>query len=457
MKQNLLTLFGIILFTYAKSQISITENDMPDAPLFGQGDTVRYSTAPATTSGININQTGANQTWNFSFLQPNGQGLNEYKNSSSTLYSFLGAGFNAIGLKQPDVDLSIVQLTNAYEFYNKTTSVFEAKATGYSISGVPLGSTYSNTDKIYQFPLNYTDVDSDDFHYTLSISNVPGISISVTYIRAGSRVNEVDGYGSITTPFGTYNCIRVKSTITETDTIDLGFGFPIGVPNNRIEYKWLANGIKIPILEIVGNDLLGTFTISSIKYRDQKRNLLPNADFIASNTTPLRWQPVNFTNQTTSASLGNLTYRWTITPSAMFSYSNNTTQNSANPVVVFNVDTTFTVKLKATNSSGSDSITKVQYIKVGKEILGISNFSDENKISLYPNPASNMLFVNGINNFTSVKSIFAKAIDGKEVALKYTMLSNILLVDLSELSKGVYILTVTENNKYYSSKFIKAE
>jgi hypothetical protein len=71
----------------------------------------------------------------------------------------LGAGFNAIGLKQPNVNLQVVQLTDAYEFYNKTTSVFEAKATGYSISGIPLGSTYSNTDKIYQFPLNYNDVD----------------------------------------------------------------------------------------------------------------------------------------------------------------------------------------------------------------------------------------------------------------------------------------------------------
>jgi len=432
--------------------ITIGEADMPDAPLLGQGDTIRYSTAAATTAGIDVSQTGANHNWNFSFLQASGQSVNEYKNSATTLYSLLGAGFNAIGLKQADVNLQVVQLTDSYEFYNKSTAVFEAKATGYSISGVPLGSTYSNTDKIYQFPLNYNDVDSDNFHYTLSISNVPGISISVTYIRAGKRINEVDGYGSITTPFGTYNCIRVKSTITETDSIDFGF-FPLAVPNNRVEYKWLANGIKIPVLEIDGTDVFGTFTINTIKYRDNYINLLPNAEFVASNTSPLRWQPVNFTNQTTTASTATPNYKWTITPASMFSFQAGSTQFSANPVVIFNVDTNFTVMLKATNSAGADSITKIEYIKVGHEIAGLKTENAKADISIFPNPSTGIFTIKS-TNVSQNTSICILSILGEEIySKKITAPSTI--IDLSEVSKGVYFVkTIGEKNKMEIKKLI---
>jgi Secretion system C-terminal sorting domain len=461
MKQFLFSILSVIICLTASAQISITENEMPDAPFLGQGDTIRFSTAPATTAGIDVTQTGANHTWDFSFLQPNGQGVNQYKNSTTTLYSFLGAGFNAIGLKQPDISIPLgvttIALTDAYEFYNKTTNVFEAKATGYTVSGIPLGSTYSNTDKIYQFPLNYADVDTDDFHYTLSISNVPGISISITYTRAGKRVNEVDGYGNITTPFGTFNCIRVKSTITETDSIDVGFGFAIPVPNNRIEYKWLANGIKIPVLEIDQNVVLGVATTSSIKYRDIYRNLAPTADFVADNTTPLRWQPVTFTNQTTSASSGNMTYRWTITPDSMFTFVNNTSRNSANPVVNFDVDTVFDVQLKATNSSGADSIIKQQYIKVGSQIADVKGQPTNHSILIFPNPTQGKLFVSGIVNITNIKSIKTIDVSGKEINLAFETNQNNIFIDTNTLTKGYYVLHICCNDSVHTKGFAKTE
>jgi PKD repeat protein len=437
------------------AQITITQNDMPSAPMFGQGDTVRYSTVSTTNSGIDVTQTGANYTWNFANLQPSGQGVNEYKNSATTLYSFLGAGFNAIGLKQADVNLQVVQLTDAYEFYNKSSSVWEAKATGYSVSGIPLGSTYSNTDEIYKFPLTYNNVDTDNFHYTLSITNVPGISISVTYIRQGTRVNEVDGWGSITTPFGTFNCIRVKSTITETDSIDLGLGFPIAFPNNRVEYKWLANGIKIPVLEVDGTSVMGMFTPSSIKYRDSYKNLKPVPDFVADNTNPNRWVPVNFTNNTTSQSTANNQYKWTITPSGWHTFESNTTQNSANPVISFNVDTTYTVQLKATNNAGSDSIIKVSYIKVKHEILSV-NEVDNNQLMIYPNPVNDKLMISNFSN-QKVNQIKIYDVKGELVLNVKDFNAAVLSIDTKDLQAGNYVAEIITNESVLHKRFVKAE
>jgi PKD repeat protein len=453
MKQIYFAIISIFISVIASAQITITQSDMPSAPIFGQGDTVRYSTASATTSNIDVTQTGANFIWDFSSLVPSGQGVNEYKNSTTTLYSLLGAGFNAIGLKQQDVNLQVVQLTNAYEFYNKTSSVWEAKAIGYTVSGVPIPSSYSNTDKIYNFPLTYNDHDTDDFHYTLSISNIPGIPLSINYVRAGTRVNEVDGYGSITTPFGTYQCIRVKSTITETDSVDLGFGFPVAIPNNRVEYKWLANGIKIPVLEVVGNSLLGSFTATSIKYPDIYRNLRPVADFVADETNPFRWVPVNFTNNTTSASTANIQYKWSITPTGFETYENGTSQTSTNPAISFTLDTVFTVQLKATNNSGSDSIIKTSYIKVKKEIQSVNEI-ESSRLQLFPNPATDKL-VMSLDASEKMNAIRIYNLQGKLVQAQNASNASVALIDIQTLSNGEYIIEAVSNTNVYHKKFVK--
>jgi PKD repeat protein len=56
-------------------------------------------------------------------------------------------------------------------------------------------------------------------------------------------------------------------------------------------------------------------------------------------------------------------WAWTFTPSGVY-YLNGTTQNSRNPMVRFTQATTYTIKLRVTNSFGSDSLTKTGYVSV---------------------------------------------------------------------------------------------
>jgi len=67
-----------------------------------------------------------------------------------------------------------------------------------------------------------------------------------------TRVNEVDGWGTVNY-FGTsYNAIRIKTTINAADSIYidmLGFGFQFDRPET-IEYKFLVHEWMVPLVQV---------------------------------------------------------------------------------------------------------------------------------------------------------------------------------------------------------------
>jgi hypothetical protein len=86
--------------------------------------------------------------------------------------------------------------------------------------------------------MNYGNVDSSYSGYSVKIPNTFSSSTN------SFRLNEVDGWGLLTTPFGSFNTLRVKTIITAHDSLfldTLGFGFGISVPQ-QIEYKWIGKG-----------------------------------------------------------------------------------------------------------------------------------------------------------------------------------------------------------------------
>lgn len=88
--------------------------------------------------------------------------------------------------------------------------------------------------------------------------------------------------------------------------------------------------------------------------------ITPIANFTANNTTPIIDQIVTFTDQSANYPSS---WAWTITPST-FIFANATTATSQNPHIKFSAVSDYEVKLKVTNLSGSDSITKLLYIHV---------------------------------------------------------------------------------------------
>ncbi|MGL5890455.1 MAG: T9SS type A sorting domain-containing protein, partial [Bacteroidia bacterium] len=239
------------------AQITITQSDMPTA-----NDTIRYCNADPTAT-FTPTATGANYTWNFQNLTETSQGLYEYVNSISTPYLFYF--FNKTGLKTIDtLGVGTFALTNIHTFFTSSSSVFKIEGLGYSYSSIPLANSYVDEDELYQFPLQFGDYDSSTYYFDYDLSQV--IS-NVEYAQNGSRVNDVDGWGSLSIPNASYpNVLRVKTTIISHDTL-IVFGFPVITDRTTIEYRWLSNNEKIPVLEISGTMLGNNYTVNTIKYR----------------------------------------------------------------------------------------------------------------------------------------------------------------------------------------------
>lgn len=265
-KFTILTALSITALA-VNGQITISSTNMPSA-----GDTIRYSTVQLAP-GVDFKTTGANKTWDFTGLKASSQAVYEYKSSTTTPY-ILNFGFSAIGLKIADsLGSGQMGLKNVYNFFKKSTAKWENVGIGFQLGALPLPQSgkHTNADEIYQFPLNYNDKDSSSF-----VLKVPLTAVIVNignYFQDGKRINTVDGWGKISTPYkNDMECIRIKSVITQKDSIaasiqgqqPINFAFP----NNRVEYKWLSNTEKIPVLEVSGTEIGGNFTPTIIRYRD---------------------------------------------------------------------------------------------------------------------------------------------------------------------------------------------
>lgn len=270
MKKFLFFLLMLFCFTQTSwAQISITGNDVPVA-----NDTLRYSEANPSTF-INLSQTGTNYAWDFSTLVPQSQKIDTYKTALSVnpllLFSYASAYGIRTSLSGLTGGLTLpIPVSDVYYFYQKRTSPNRYVGRGYgaTISGTTLPMAYSDDDEIYYLPLAYGHHDSSSYALSTTIPNIGAIQI------AGYRITDVDGWGTIITPYYTtpVNCIRLKSVTTEIDSITYN-GITFGLPRSTIEYKWLTTGAHYPALYVTANSVFGNEVIASIRFKDQYRPL----------------------------------------------------------------------------------------------------------------------------------------------------------------------------------------
>lgn len=232
----------------------------------GSGDTARYSTVSVLDS-VDYISTGANYTWDFSNLIPVNQGLYEYKPISqiNPVY-FAFFGFSAFGQKVADsINLGVLTIYDVYDFYSNNSSAFKAVGRGMEMQGIPVPADYSDADEIYQFPLNFGDIDNSTYAVSFQLDTL------LEYHQTGTRLNEVEGWGTIMTPFDTVSCLKIKTTINEHDSLVVsGFGLP-AIDRVKLEYKWLSLTEFVPMLEIKADEIFGFPVVNSIRYRDNYR------------------------------------------------------------------------------------------------------------------------------------------------------------------------------------------
>jgi PKD domain/Secretion system C-terminal sorting domain len=256
--------------------------------------------------------------------------------------------------------------------------------------------------------------------------------------KATQRTNLVDGWGTVTTPYGTFtNALRMQTTLVENDTIALvGTGLPRTIRTSR-ELKWLDNSKKLPILVVTQIQNATVWTTTKVEFLDIQRDFQSTALFVYSPFLPAAGDVVNFQNLSSNAS----TYSWN------FGDPTSTTNTSSleNPDHTYTANGTYTVSLTASNGTFTNTTTMIVIVS---NILASSDFETVEKPKLYPNPFSKSIT---ISDDYSYSQFDLYAIDGKKISTGIS-LNN---VDFSYLTNGIYILQFTTEKGTESFRILK--
>lgn len=284
----------------ALAQTTAPVIDRTDMPSLTAGvDSLRLSVAspvlPATAPPLS--QRGASQTWNYAGLAPTSQRVESFVPASvvtatSLFYSFtFGAlgGTNRATVASPQalpvpagVSLPLA-ITDTYQFFNlsaagATPQDFRSVGFGASLNGTAVPVTYASAaqqDVIYRFPLSFASpADSSS-----SFFSTPAAIATAGYLsQKRKRVNKPDAWGTLTTPFGTFQTVRIVTRLIDHDSVAFG-GTPgqgFDIPLTR-EYKWLAKGQHVPVLTITTRLVGGQEVVSGVEYRDIYRRIIRRA------------------------------------------------------------------------------------------------------------------------------------------------------------------------------------
>ena len=247
MKKILLT-FSLIGFSVitVSAQITITKADIavPSKIMYLANDT--FPT-------ISVGTAGASQTWNMAALQ----------NNKADTMTFMMADWTA-NAAFPTANLVAKQgyQNNFAYMINSVSSLSTIGNAGTVDFGTgPISAKQFNSpaEIIMNFPATYNTTFNNDH-----VLNTPPFYLGITYsgifVDSGRSVSTitknviVDGWGSITTPLGTYNVIRSKETVIKHDTSDafvsLFGGWQLGLiksADSTTSYVWWANSIGFPI------------------------------------------------------------------------------------------------------------------------------------------------------------------------------------------------------------------
>jgi hypothetical protein len=448
LKNKTLLVALILIFSagLSNAQISLVQGDLPSV-----NDTLRFSFA-SPEQALSFQETGEDYYWDYSSLEHTDQGLEVYIpiTQISSLLGFV-FGANAYARNFSDIynyeDLGVEGFENIYQVFNKTTSLFSFDGYVLVYESYPVPMAFSDKDEIMQFPFNYEQKDSTTFFGSLASAD------TLYYETQGYRINEGDGWGEIITPYGEFECLRIKTTLFQKDSLYLeSMVDPMVTERTTYEYKWYAKSEKLPVLEITTmiSEVEQIEVPIMIRYRDIFRPVIlpPVADFSVENTEVVTNELVYFENLSTPEHAFN-EYLWEFTPNNV-AFHEDTDVNSINPIVSFTEVGNYDVKLTVINDAGNDEITKTSYITVSEPIF-VSEIITAETFIIFPNPAASNIF---IQSDAVIKEFSIQTLDGK--IIKNGIINIDSGIDISNLSPGVYILNCTDIlNKSFNSVFIK--
>lgn len=359
MKKLLLTtivLFSIICNVQSQVVYAYTDYAAKD-------DTFRISKADSLWT-TNFDTTGVGITWDYSSLTPYTQTLEKVLAPNATGYVFTPVNFqNSLDRAEPISDtvyIGSVELSNTYDFFDLTSTQYKQVASASEIEGVAMKTKYDSSDVVYTFPMQYGNVkDSSNSGYTMSIGSL------LYYTHTQKRVNEIEGEGTLITPYGSFSALKLKSTVYATDSFSIdSFGVP-QYSYQTIEYKWFNPTFGFPLLTVKKQLVSGVTVSITARYLDSIRYFTPEAYFAYYPTTPVQGESITFQNISSNAS----SYYW--------DFDDGNTSTSVNPSHTYADTGTYMVTLIASNPTAADTFSLPLVVTDSNAIVAYFTYSPQ--------------------------------------------------------------------------------
>ena len=284
MKKVSLFIASFFIGAIGISQITYEASDYATA-----GYSMKQSRTTLNMSSFDFSTTGTNYVWNFSSLQKEENEVEEVLSGNNSGYqaAFIGqcilGGGNPITCNSTWNDYSdqarlLVDSLDAQVFtiYDVTTimsfdgndliaNVQGAKVDDTSGNRIPITSEYSDKDTVYNFPLSFGNTFIS--HGTWEIDMNP-VGFDLRVVANYDRNYEVDGWGSLITPYKYHNdVLRVRTQIDEIDSVYFN-GFPFAMERVIVQYSWFDLNYGLPVMEAIGQINNNVELINSVTYLD---------------------------------------------------------------------------------------------------------------------------------------------------------------------------------------------
>ena len=236
-------------------QISLLSSDLTSI-----GDQiVRYiDTIPTYGPG----NAGANQTWDFSSAVIEDTATTNVVATASTPYASTFSGS----------DYAMTGATASYLYFTHTSAnlITNGAAGDLLETGEIIEAPFSDALVLHVFPRTYGSYFNDTYAFQ---AEADGAAFNVYRIRVthtGHVYDTTDGYGTLITPTGTYDALRVKSTDFTTDVVEVKLASFLPwtpfttVQDTSVSYSWHAKEEMLAIAEYaydsIGNPARFTFS-----------------------------------------------------------------------------------------------------------------------------------------------------------------------------------------------------
>ncbi len=261
---------------FGQAQITVSESDFPVAD-----DTAMISIS--NDFSVDFATTGAGVIWDYSALVIDNQRIDTFYDVSSASLTYQLVYNNWI--TEPDYDSEYYNSTDELsfdgipglsldalvEFTKYPGGEVQKVGWGMNIGGFEIPAAATEIDTEYELPLDFSNTWTSTYFIDIDLNP----AYNAIFRRHQDRSAEVDGWGTLMTPFGTFDVIRIKADLSYDDSLYIG-DFDIWTPlptPDRHEYTWWTNGQKVPMMKIVTTGS-GPEAVTQVEFKDKDRGFI---------------------------------------------------------------------------------------------------------------------------------------------------------------------------------------